>query len=133
WAPEADRPPSGRIPPPVGNATSRRFLPASSSGSAPPPGSLLLRETERDPPDLAPGANRSPNYSPPAPNTVDGTSERRRFHPRRRRLPREWASPVPSTNRGISRAFPPPSPGEVRIPPGDRHLGPTAERALPAS
>jgi hypothetical protein len=35
WAPEADRPPSGRLPPPIGNATTRRFLPASS-GSAPP-------------------------------------------------------------------------------------------------
>ena len=150
--PEADRPPSGRPRLQTGNATTRRFLPASS-GSAPPPKASSSARREESP--QGPRARCEPLTldSPTAPTSPDGTSKRRQVPPpppppatgkstphaslKSRGFP-SFAAPTPWRSPISARRSPPPSgrPRCITPPasnarlsrPGLRGRAPTASR-----
>ena len=128
WAAEADRPPSGRIPPPVGNATTRRFLPASSPAPHLPPASSPSARTEEAAEASRPARTAHPLSANRSPHLRVALPSAGRSHPHRRRLLRKEQPPCQPRIRAISRSFAPPPPGDARFSPGDRHLRP---RILP--
>ena len=137
WAPEADRPPSGRLPPPTGNATTRRCLPAPSARTSPgqpPPPRDRKRPTEprarcgTHHPQLRASADRT---SPPAPFTS--------------MAPPSADGSTPTAAACLAREHPPCQPriarffalshhhraGEARFSPGHRH--PLSDRRASSS
>ena len=128
WAAEAVRPPSGRLPPPVGNATSRRFLPASSVPHLPGQPSSSARQKETHP-TSRPVRTAHP-LSANCSLHLDGISKRRQVPPPPPPpIPRESTLRARDESRDFAR-FPTAiawrSPNFARRPPPWAHRRPSA-------